>query len=259
MFLTTLIDGRRETREIADGAYLIGRGEGCRIRLNAPDVSERHAVMTVRDGRAVIEDLHSANGTFVNDTPVDRAFVLDGGKVVRVGSCLMRVSDRAAEDASAAVVVDAPPPQAESGDGPEDGAAEGGDPLREIRRNAQTQIQVELLKRMDLKKLTMQGVDKAGLEEIAREKIHAIIDEVTGNGRLPPGLDPVRLEEDVFNEAMRLGPLEGLLDDDSVTEIMVNGPEKVYVERNGKLQLADCQFADDASVQAVVERIVAPL
>ena len=260
MFLTTLIDGRRETREISDGAYLIGRGEGCRIRLNSPDVSERHAVMTVRDGRAVIEDLHSANGTFVNDTPVDRAFVLDGGKVVRVGSCLMRVSDRASEETSAAAGGgEAPPPQEDSGDDLEDAAAEGGDPLREIRRNAQTQIQVELLKRMDLKKLTMQGVDKAGLEEIAREKIHAIIDEVTGNGRLPPGLDPVRLEEDVFNEAMRLGPLEDLLDDDSVTEIMVNGPEKVYVERNGKLQLADCQFADDASVQAVVERIVAPL
>ena len=259
MFLTTLIDGRCETREIADGAYLIGRGEGCRVRLDAPDVSERHAVLTVRDGRAVIEDLHSANGTFVNDAPVDRAFVLDGGKVVRIGSCLMRVSDKASEDASAAADdAGGPRPPARQGGGDEPSEEEG-DPLREVRRNAQTQIQVELLKRMDLKKLTMQGVDKDGLEEIAREKIHAIIGEVIANGRLPPGLDPVRLEEDVFNEAMRLGPLEGLLEDDTVTEIMVNGPEKVYVERNGKLQLADCQFADDASVQAVVERIVAPL
>ena len=260
MFLTTLIDGRRETREIADGAYLIGRGNGCRIRIDLPDVSERHAVLTIRDGRAVIEDLHSANGTFVNDVPIDRAFVLDGGRVLRVGSCLMRVSDGPAE----------PRPDADQGEGrapapPRPAPAEAAesaderDPLRALRRNVQTQIQAELLKRMDLKKLSVQGVDKDGLEETAREKIHAIIGEVTRNGRLPAELDPVRLEEDVFNEAMRLGPLEGLLEDDSVTEIMVNGPEKVYVERNGKLQLADCQFADDASVQAIVERIVAPL
>ena len=257
MYLTTLIDGRRETREIADGTYLIGRGESCRIRLGAPDVSERHAVLTVRDGRAVIEDLHSANGTFVNDAPVDRAFPLDGGKIVRMGSCLMRVSDGRADAAppegdAAARAPEAPSPV-------DDEAAEGGDAFRSMRRNAQTQIQEELLKRMDLKKLTMQGVDKDGLEETAREKIHAIIGEVIRNGRLPPELDPVRLEEDVFNEAMRLGPLEGLLEDDSVTEIMVNGPEKVYVERGGRLQLADCQFADDASVLAIVERIVAPL
>ena len=69
----------------------------------------------------------------------------------------------------------------------------------------------------------------------------------------------MRLEDDVFNEAMRLGPLEDLLEDDSVSEIMVNGPSKVYVERNGRLELSDCQFTDDASVLAVIERIVAPL
>ena len=47
-----------------------------------------------------------------------------------------------------------------------------------------------------------------------------------------------------------------LLADDSVTEIMVNGPHKVYVERYGKLMLTDKQFLDDASVMAVIERIV---
>ena len=117
----------------------------------------------------------------------------------------------------------------------------------------------ELLKRMDMKRLTVQGVDREGLEERAREKIRQIIDEVVANGRLPDRIDPVRLEDDVFNEAMRLGPLEELLADESVTEIMVNGPGKVYVERGGRLELSDCQFTDDASVLAIIDRIVAPL
>ena len=256
MTLTTLFGGARDVRELEGGTYIIGRGESCRIRFDSPEVSERHAILTVRDGKAVLEDLHSANGTFVNGEPIDAAVVLDGGMVVQIGSGMLRVSDKSevAEPEGARE----PEPGA-AAPAPDADAPEPADPLRELRRNVQTQIQHELLKRMDMKKLTVQGVDREGLEENARDKIRGIIDEVVANGRLPEGIDPVRLEDDVFNEAMRLGPLEELLADDSVSEIMVNGPEKVYVERHGKLQLSDCQFSDDASVLSVIERIVSPL
>lgn len=261
MTLTTLIDGVRETRELADGAYLIGRGEHCPIRFPLPDVSERHAILTVRGGRVLVEDLHSANGTFVNGVAIDRAEPLDGGKVVQVGSGMLRVSEApATEAADFGAEAEADEGDAASVPRPDVApAAPAPDPARALRRNVQKQIQHELLKRMDLKKLTVQGVGREGLEENARAKIRAIIDEVVANGRLPEGIDPVRLEDDVFNEAMRLGPLEDLLADDSVSEIMVNGPANVYVERHGKLELSDCQFSDDASVLAVIERIIAPL
>ena len=266
MFLTTLSQGRRETRELEPGTYIIGRGEGCRIRFPSPEVSDRHAVLTVRDGRAILEDLHSANGTFVNGEAVDCAVTLDGGMVVQIGENMLRISDAAPDagavagaraDARQGVREEREPPAED--DEEDDDSGRRQDPLRELRRSVQGQIQRELLKRMDMKKLTVQGVDSEGLENTAREKIHAIVDEVIARGRLPGGIDPVRLEEDVFNEAMRLGPLEDLLADDSVTEIMVNGPRNVYVERGGKLALSDCQFTDDASVLAVIERIIAPL
>ena len=262
MTLTTLFDGERAVRELAEGTYIIGRGESCRIRFASPEVSERHAILTIRDGKAILEDLHSANGTLVNGEPIVAAVFLDGGMVVQIGNGMLRVSDKEETDAvddgggegpaggeGAASRAEDPPPE----------PPETVDPLRDLRRSVQTQIQHELLKRMDMKKLTVQGVDREGLEENAREKIRGIIDEVVSNGRLPDGIDLVRLEDDIFNEAMRLGPLEDLLADDSVSEIMVNGPEKVYVERHGKLQLSDCQFSDDASVLAVIERIIAPL
>lgn len=266
MTLTTLIDGVRETRELTDGAYLIGRGEHCPIRFPLPDVSERHAILTVRGGRVLVEDLHSANGTFVNGVAIDRAEPLDGGKVVQVGSGMLRVSEAPATEA-ADVSAEAEEAEADAAPVSRSDVAPAAppqglptpDPARALRRNVQKQIQHELLKRMDLKKLTVQGVGREGLEENARAKIRAIIDEVVANGRLPDGIDPVRLEDDVFNEAMRLGPLEDLLADDSVSEIMVNGPANVYVERHGKLELSDCQFSDDASVLAVIERIIAPL
>ena len=263
MILTTLIGGNRESRTLTDGTYMIGRNPSCPICFNFPDVSERHAILTVRGNKAVVEDLHSANGTYVNGEQIDGPAALDGGMVIQIGESMLRVCDendwaaKAAEDvvreepaeepAAAAPVADdedEPPPP---------------DPMRELRRSVQEQIQKELLKRMDMKRLTMQGVDREGLEDTAREKIRQIIDEVVANGRLPDGIDPVRLEDDVFNEAMRLGPLEELLADDTVSEIMVNGPDKVYIERGGKLQLSDCQFTDDASVLSVIERIIAPL
>lgn len=258
MFLTTLIDGERKTSEIGDGAYIIGRGSACHIRFNSPDVSERHAVLSVRGQNAVIEDLHSANGTYVNGEAVTCAVALDGSKVVQIGECMLRLSDHDSNSES-------PVQSAEDSSSPDEGSDDGDelseeiDEMAELRRSVQEQIHRELLKRMDMKRLTIDGVDREGLEENVREKIGAIIDEVVRNGRLPDGIDPDRLEDDVFNEAMRLGPLEELLSDDSITEIMVNGPSKVYVERNGKLQLSGCQFTDDASVLAVIERIVAPL
>ena len=264
MVLTTLIGGNRESRTLTDGTYMIGRNPSCQIRFDFPDVSERHAVLTVRDGRAVVEDLHSANGTYVNGEPIDGAVVLDSGMVVQVGESMLRVCDendwalKAAEDAAQDEPA-AGEAEPAARDAEEDDEPPPPDPMRELRRNVQEQIQKELLKRMDMKRLTMQGVDREGLEDTAREKIRQIIDEVVANGRLPDGIDPVRLEDDVFNEAMRLGPLEDLLADDSVSEIMVNGPDKVYIERGGKLQLSDCQFTDDASVLSVIERIIAPL
>ena len=272
MTLTTLVDGNRETRALADGTYVIGRGESCRVRFNSPEVSERHAILTVRGGKAVLEDLHSANGTTVNGTEIDGPVVLDDGMVVQIGSCMLRVSDeeRGAGESVASDERDESAPRVSlvshdphAGHSPPyppfPPPPPPPDPRRALRRSVQTQIQRELLKRMDMKKLTVQGVDRAGLETSARERIRDIVNEVIANGRLPDGIDPVRLEDDVFNEALRLGPLESLLADDSVTEIMVNGPEKVYVERHGKLELADCQFSDDASVLSVIERIVSPL
>ena len=255
--LTTLIGGVRDARPLSDGVWLIGRSEMCRIRFDFPDVSERHALLTVRDDKAFLEDLHSSNGTYVNGELIDSPVELRGDMIVQVGPGMLRVSGEEAVEPE-------PEPAAESaGQGEQDGLGDDDepapDPMRELRRSVQEQIQRELLKRMDMKRLTLDGVDREGLEDTARSKIRQIIDEVVAKGRLPDGIDAVRLEDDVFNEAMRLGPLEDLLADDSVSEIMVNGPTKVYIERGGKLSLSDCQFTDDASVLSVIERIVSPL
>lgn len=68
-----------------------------------------------------------------------------------------------------------------------------------------------------------------------------------------------RLYEMVYHELTGFGPIQALLNDDSISEVMVNGPRKIYVERKGKLTLSGVQFANDEHVQRVIDRIIRPL
>lgn len=69
----------------------------------------------------------------------------------------------------------------------------------------------------------------------------------------------MRLFEDIFSEILGLGPLEKLLQDPSIDEIMVNGPRNIYIERRGKIEKVPLTFDTDAHVMRIVDRIVSPL
>jgi len=77
--------------------------------------------------------------------------------------------------------------------------------------------------------------------------------------RIPQDIDRDTLVGELVDEALGLGPLENLLSDPTVTEIMVVDPDTIYVEQSGKLRLASARFTDDERVRAVIERIVTPL
>ncbi len=244
-----------------DGSYIIGRGSSCKIHLPYPEISERHAILMLRGSTATIEDLHSANGTYINGIPVSGIVNIASDAVIQIGNCFLRIHPAVEEITEHPVLnahhttPNAPTPSLNT----PPSTPKAPDPMAAVRRQVREQIQAELITRLDLKRLTVAGVDRDGLEKTAHEKIHEIIEQVRKNGKLPHGIDAARLEQEVFNEALRLGPLEELLEDDSVSEIMVNGPNQVYVERHGRLELTDMQFMDDASVMAVIERIVSPI
>uniref|UniRef100_A0A7C4Q3B4 CpaF family protein n=1 Tax=Bellilinea caldifistulae TaxID=360411 RepID=A0A7C4Q3B4_9CHLR len=71
--------------------------------------------------------------------------------------------------------------------------------------------------------------------------------------------EKARMYEQIAAEILGFGPLQPLLDDDSITEIMVNGAKNVYVERRGKIQRAPITFENNEHVMRIIERIVAPL
>ncbi len=76
--------------------------------------------------------------------------------------------------------------------------------------------------------------------------------------QIPPQLEKLFFEE-LLNEILGFGPLESLLNDDTITEVMVNRANQVYVERQGKMVLTDVAFVDDEHVKRVINKILAPL
>ncbi len=125
--------------------------------------------------------------------------------------------------------------------------------VQEIKKGAHK----ELLNRLNLKKLALSGVSEDELKSQAREMISEILSQLTIP--LPKELSLDLLERELVQEATGLGPLENLLADDELTEIMVNGPDQVYVEKGGVLYRTDTAFADNNQVLAAIEKIVAPL
>jgi pilus assembly protein CpaF len=97
-----------------------------------------------------------------------------------------------------------------------------------------------------------EGVASGGLED----EVRALVEDEAGP--LPDSERDV-LAERVVLLASGLGPLEPLLADPSVDEVMVNGPAAVYAERAGRIERADVRFADEAELLHAVERILAPL
>ncbi len=126
-------------------------------------------------------------------------------------------------------------------------------PVRESFRDVKFRIQSRVIQDLDPK------LDLSNQVEVRRQ-----IEEIFGKVIDEEGLaltraERVRMLEQITDEIIGLGPLEPLLRDESITEIMVNGPRQVYIERSGKLELTNVVFQNDDHVMRIIDRIIAPI
>ncbi|OGO51714.1 MAG: type II secretion system protein E [Chloroflexi bacterium RBG_16_68_14] len=111
-----------------------------------------------------------------------------------------------------------------------------------------------LLQEYDLAALERQTSDgtRQGLETAVRALVTEMASGLYGEAR-------EAVVRAVLNEAIGLGPIQRLVDDESISEVMVNAPDEVYVERDGIIYVAPVRFRDDAHIMRIVDRIIAPL
>ena len=123
------------------------------------------------------------------------------------------------------------------------------DGFNELKGRVQNRLIAELDPRMDL----------GNAEEVRRTVEETFASVLEAEGVSLTRVERLRLFEAISAEILGFGPIEPLLKEPAVTEIMINGPRQVYAERAGKLELTDIVFQDDDHVMRVIDRIVSPL
>jgi len=239
--------GQELRKQVLEGdEVVIGRARTNHVSLPNSSVSGKHARLYRDNGRWLIADEHSTNGTFLNGRPVEGPTPIADGDQINVGSFRLWL------------VAGAPRPAAPRQ--PEAPVAAGETPKKsadEQAREIKARIHKKLIEFLDLRWVDLSKLGEAQIREQTRSAIDNILRELAWE--IPAGLNRDQLIKQVLDEALGLGPLEDLLADDQVSEIMVNRFDQIYIERKGKLTLSEKKFTSNQAVLAAVERIVAPL
>ncbi|SPF80962.1 CpaF family protein [Pseudoprimorskyibacter insulae] len=123
------------------------------------------------------------------------------------------------------------------------------------RKQRLGELKLELHKAL-LENLNLAALDQASEDELRRE-MNAIINETLEEKSVVLNReDRATINSELYDEVRGLGPLETLLKDETVSDILVNGPHQIFVEREGKLQLSDIEFKDERHLLRIIDKIV---
>lgn len=250
----------------------IGKADDNLIVVRGWSVGKRHATIHRRNEGFFVEDHGALGATEVNGKFIEKQYgPLKADDVIRIGDYNLKVlldapqaGTAAPAEAPAAARPQAAAPSAAPAHRPEpkteppSQAKAPKEPPRAVAAmtEARRNLHKKLISQMDLRRL---DVSHMGEEELRTATQTMIADILASDSDIPKDVDRARLAKEVLDEVVGLGPLEDLLADPTVTEIMVNRYDEIYVERGGKLTKADIVFSTDQAVLGAIERIVAPI
>ena len=129
----------------------------------------------------------------------------------------------------------------------------------EQRNRLKAEVHEQITKRIDVVAASRAHTDGQKLAELRAQIAEVTSQLLAERPEIDNAEERAELQQEIIDEVLGLGPLEDLMRDPAVSEIMVNGPETIYVERSGKLSLTDRRFNDERHLRTIIERIIAPL
>lgn len=230
----------------------LGRSREVILRVRGWRVAPKHIRFEKELAGVFIEDISRGFGVTVNGKSITRHGPLKAEDSIEFGGFVARVTDYSPDDLDVGedfTAVDTVPT-----------AALHQADARQSRADYMSWAQFthkQLLKQMDLRRMSLDGLTY----EQVRAQLEELIDGILASmaDKLPAEINGNKLKKIVLDEAVGLGALEELLADASVTEIMVNRYDDIYIEREGRLERTDVTFTSDEAVMATIERIVSPL
>ena len=252
---------RRSKLTVKGDSCSVGSARQNDLVLKHKHISRRHVIIYQRGNEIHLEDLGSMTGTWVNRERVITHGPLSDQDEIAVGNVRLVVEPGVAE------ITTAQAPLVYESDSHIDNvvslnaAKEDGE---EVAHKVDSEllywskiVHEQLLAEMDLRRKDVHSMSDSQLRSETEQLLDGILSKISKD--FPENIDLPQLRTNVLNEAVGLGPLEQFLEDDSVTEIMVNTHNEVFVERSGKLTASGRSFSSDHAVMSVIERIITPL
>lgn len=289
-------DGKKTRVQAADDS-VIGKGAQSEIRLDSWRVSKEHARLFKTPGGVLLEDMGAFSGVQVNSQRIDGQYgPLKPTDIIEIGPFKLQVSElgtdggmvqaahprsrsdtaayrnqqatddlkasrSAAEKVQNAILLDRErnggANAVQSGLSSFELAVTPDPGFKQREFEWRKKIHARLLDTMDLRRHDVSTMSDEKLRVDTDKLIVQIVQDM--EDEIPKDLDRRLLRKQVLDEAVGLGPLEELLADDSVSEIMVNRFDEIFIERAGRLMRHPLTFTGDRAVMGVIERIVAPL
>jgi pilus assembly protein CpaF len=252
----------------------IGKSRDNLVQIRGWRIAQVHCKVELTDKGLYVEDVSDGSGIAVNGNKVPFYGPIRSSDVISIGSYDFRLGavEEEGSQLNISATKETEPSKAQTQVAENDwtmqtyigGAlseASAEDRVGEMERQRmfmwRNRIHQEVLRMMDLKRTDVGSMDADEL----RQKVEVMIDEALESmaSEIPDNIDTAALKVSVLNEAVGLGPLEELLADDDITEIMVNAFDDIYIEKRGKLVRSEIAFSSDSAVMSAIERIVSPL
>ncbi|WP_282109888.1 ATPase, T2SS/T4P/T4SS family [Shewanella algicola] len=245
----------------------VGKDTQQLIQLRGFKVSKHHATLYKNDEGIFVLDNQSRTGLKVNDEKQTQFGPLMSNDKVQIGDYVIRVQSsdsnfKSETSSNISDVVDVPNTTLEAienltqkNQSIDSIASEELLQKIKIRNEWRRKVHRELLKLMDLRRVNVNEMSDDELRLQSAKLIEQIIDSMS----IPAEIEVNSLIKEVLDETIGLGPLESLIADPDVTEIMVNSHDQIFYEKAGNLFLSDVAFSDDQAVLGAIERIVTPI
>jgi len=286
--------GDKDLKEFAQNEVTIGRTPDNDLFFERKNVSKQHAKIIVKNGKVFIKDMGSTNGTIVNEEKIEGVQVVSPNDIILIGDFYLKAKYIPDEE-SAQTEQESDPEEGGSrrrrkkanlDEIPEELQEKNNDIEIPVKKDdpvvkqpekqtphpsvimtpeekkyieLQKEIHDRLIDYLDLRRLKIDELADSDLRQKTEDAIKDIIEQMDKDNEIPHYVNQFNLLTDVLNEALGLGPLEEFLADETISEIMVNHANQIYVEKSGKIILSPKKFSSNKAVLGVIERIVAPI
>lgn len=279
IIVTTSKGTHVDTIVTGESKVSIGKDKSCAVQLRGWRIGSEHACLYNQDDGVYILDMKSASsGVTVNGTKQERYGPIKATDTILIDSYVLTIKDKTdrskskvgkseADDADSEISTSVDDTQQRSEASVTDikdakkASSDNKMPVidvekMELGREWRAKMHEALLGQMDLRRVNVKDMSDDEVLSMTKQMLKEIVD---GYKDFPAELERDSLVKQVLDESIGLGPLEDLIADDDISEIMVNSADDIFYEKKGELFKSEITFTNDRAVQYAIERIVTPL